>query len=202
MFSGLVEDVGQVTEVSERQGSRRLGIRTELAGEPNREGDSVAVNGVCLSVAELGAGQFWFDVVAETLDRSTLGRVLAGSQVNLERALRVGDRLGGHLVNGHVDGIARVDSIDHNGEDRRIRLTTEERLLRFLPEKGSVTLAGVSLTLSAADGRGFEVALIPLTLEETTLGALAAGDRLNLEVDLVARYLERLTRARIDEDDA
>ncbi len=155
-----------------------------------------------MTVVDTGDGTFGVDVMPESLVRTTLGTLRPGSRVNLERALRVGDRLGGHLVSGHVDGIARVDSIDAGGADRRIRLTTEGRLLRYLPEKGSLTLAGVSLTLSAGDARGFEVALIPVTLEETTLGALATGDRLNLEVDLVARYLERLTRARIDEDDA
>ncbi len=192
MFSGLVEDVGQVTEVSERQGSRRLGIRTELAGEPNREGDSVAVNGVCLSVAELGAGQFWFDVVAETLDRSTLGRVLAGSQVNLERALRVGDRLGGHVVQGHVDCTALILDVRQSGDDYRLQVGFEPEIERLVAVKGSVTLDGVSLTVTGLDRLGFEVALVPYTLERTNLGAVRAGDRVNVEADVLARYLDRL----------
>ena len=192
MFSGLVEDVGQVTEVSERQGSRRLGIRTELAGEPNREGDSVAVNGVCLSVAELGAGQFWFDVVAETLDRSTLGRVQVGSQVNLERALRVGDRLGGHVVQGHVDCTALILDVRQSGDDYRLQVGFEPEIERLVAVKGSVTLDGVSLTVSGLDRLGFEVALVPYTLERTNLGAVRAGDRVNVEADVLARYLDRL----------
>ena len=192
MFSGLVEDVGQVTEVSERQGSRRLGIRTELAGEPNREGDSVAVNGVCLSVAELGAGQFWFDVVAETLDRSTLGRVLAGSQVNLERALRVGDRLGGHVVQGHVDCTAPILDLRQRGDDYRLQVGFEPTIEHLVAVKGSVTLDGVSLTVTGLDRLGFEVALVPYTLERTNLGALRTGDLVNVEADVLARYLDRL----------
>ena len=200
MFTGLVQTIGKVIATeSAAEACTRLVVAAEL-GELVL-GESVSIDGACMTVADTADGTFGVDVIPESLARTTLGDLRPGSRVNLERALRVGDRLGGHLVSGHVDGIARVDSIDHTGEDRRIRLTTEGRLLRYLPEKGSVTLAGVSLTLSAADGRGFAVALIPVTLEETTLGALATGDRLNLEVDLVARYLERLTRARIDEDD-
>ena len=201
MFTGLVQTIGEVIVAeSGVEACTRLVVAAEL-GELVH-GESVSIDGACMTVADTGNGTFRVDVMPESLTRTTLGDLRPGSRVNLERALRAGDRLGGHLVSGHVDGIARVDSIDHNGEDHRVRLTTAIRLLRYLPEKGSVTLAGVSLTVSAAAGPGFEVALIPVTLEETTLGALATGDCLNLEVDLVARYLERLIRARIDEDDA
>ena len=201
MFTGLVQTIGEVIAAeSGAEACTRLDVAAEL-GELVH-GESVSIDGACMTVAATGNGTFGVEVMPESLARTTLGNLRPGSRVNLERALRVGDRLGGHLVSGHVDGIARVDSIDHNGEDHRVRLTTTARLLRYLPEKGSVTLAGVSLTVSAADSRSFEVALIPVTLEQTTLGALTIGDCLNLEVDLVARYLERLTRARIDEDDA
>ena len=201
MFTGLVQTIGEVIAVEgEAKACTRLVVAAEL-GELVH-GESVSIDGACMTVADSGSGRFGVDVMPESLARTTLGDLRPGSRVNLERALRVGERLGGHLVSGHVDGIAWVDSIDHIGEDHRVRLTTAPRLLRYLPEKGSVTLAGVSLTVSAAEALGFEVALIPVTLEETTLGALATGDRLNLEVDLVARYLERLTQARIDEDDA
>lgn len=201
MFTGLVQTIGKVIAAeSGAEACTRLVVAAGL-GELVR-GESVSIDGACMTVVDTGDGTFGVDVMPESLVRTTLGTLRPGSRVNLERALRVGDRLGGHLVSGHVDGVARVESIDAGGADRRIRLTTEDRLLRYLPEKGSLTLAGVSLTLSAGDAGGFEVALIPVTLEQTTLGALTAGDRLNLEVDLVARYLERLTRARNDEDDA
>jgi riboflavin synthase len=164
------------------------------------QGESIAIDGACMTVATADRGRFEVDVMPESLACTTLGDLRSGSRVNLERALQVGDRLGGHFVSGHVDGIARVDSIRRVGEDHRVKLEARRDLLRYLPHKGSVTLAGVSLTISAAADRGFEVALIPLTLKATTLGALRAGDRLNLEVDLVARYLERLTRETINED--
>jgi len=201
MFTGLVESIGEVvTAESGPQECTRLVVAARL--EQLAHGESVSIDGACMTVADAGAETFAVDVMPESLGRTTLGGLGPGSRVNLERALRVGDRLGGHLVSGHVDGLARVESIERSGEDHRVRLSTAAPLLRYLPEKGSVTLAGVSLTVSAADDGGFEVALIPVTLAETTLGTLARGDRLNLEVDQVARYLERLTRARIDEDNA
>jgi len=201
MFTGLVHTIGEVTASDGRSGAcTRLVVAAGL--EELVHGESVSIDGACMTVAASGAGTFGVDVMPESLARTTLGDLRPGRLVNIERALRVGDRLGGHLVGGHIDGIARVDSSDRSGEDHRVRFTTAASLLRHLPKKGSVTLAGVSLTISADDESGFEVALIPVTLEETTLGALAGGDRLNLEVDLVARYLERLFGPRIDEDDA
>ena len=201
MFTGLVQVIGEVLAAESRpQECTRLVVAARL--DELVHGESISIDGACMTVADAGPAKFAVDVMPESLARTTLGGLRPGSRVNLERALRVGDRLGGHLVSGHVDGLARVESIDRSGEDHRVRLTTAAGLLRYLPEKGSVTLAGVSLTVSAAADRGFEVALIPVTLAETTLGTLDAGDRLNLEVDQVARYLERLTRARIDEDNS
>ena len=200
MFTGLIQTIGVVVSAdSGTDACTRLVVSAEL-GEL-AHGESVSIEGACMTVAESAAGRFGVDVMPESLARTTLGDLRPGDRVNLERALRVGDRLGGHLVSGHIDGLAQVESIERSGEDHRVRLTAAASLLRYLPEKGSVTLAGVSLTVSAADDSGFEVALIPVTLEETTLGALAPGGRLNLEVDLVARYLERLNRPRNDEDD-
>ena len=199
MFTGLVERTGDVVSVeSAADACTRLVVTADLG--TLAQGESIAIDGACMTVAEAGDGRFDVDVMPESLACTTLGELCVGSRVNLERSLRVGDRLGGHFVSGHVDGLAHVDSIRRVGEDHRVRLEAPRELLRYLPHKGSVTLAGVSLTVSAADDRGFEVALIPLTLTATTLGVLRAGDRLNLEVDLVARYLERLTRDTINEE--
>jgi riboflavin synthase len=201
MFTGLVHTIGEVTASDGRSGAcTRLVVAAAL--DDLVHGESLSIDGACMTVAECASGTFGVDVMPESLSRTTFGDLRPGARVNIERALRVGDRLGGHLVSGHVDGIAHIESIDRSGEDHRVRLAVAAPLLRYLPEKGSVTLSGVSLTISAADDRGFEVALIPVTLEHTTLGSLAGGDRLNLEVDLVARYLERLIGPRIDEDNA
>lgn len=201
MFTGLIQAMGEVAAIDGAPGTcKRLRVAADT-GELVH-GESIAIDGACMTVAEPGTGSFAVDVMPESLDRTTLGALRPGDRVNLERALRVGDRLGGHFVSGHIDGMARVDSIERRGEDHRVRLQPPPALLRYIAEKGSVTLAGVSLTVSAVGGGGFEVALIPVTLQETTLGALSEGDRLNLEVDLVARYLERLTRARAHEDEA
>jgi len=189
----LVEAMGRVASVEPTaEGCTRLTIESRLGTWEH--GESVAVDGACMSVAVPADGAFGVDVMPESLALTTLGSLRPGDAVNLERALRVGDRLGGHFVSGHVDGIARVASIHRSGEDHRVRLIPAAGFLRYLPVKGSVTLAGVSLTLSGADADGVEVALIPLTLEQTTLGALREGDGVNLEVDVVARYLERLIR--------
>jgi len=199
MFTGLVQSTGNIVSAG---GPADACIRLVVASDLGTlvHGESIAIDGACMTVADSSAGRFGVDVMPESLTRTTLGDLRAGSRVNLELALRLGDRLGGHLVSGHVDGIVRVDSLRRAGDDHRVRLETSPELLRYLPEKGSVTLAGVSLTISAADDRGFEVALIPVTLAQTTLGALQVGDRLNLEVDLMARYLERLTRHASDEE--
>ena len=185
MFTGLVREVGAVASF---QGGR-LVVATALAAEL---GDSVAVDGVCLTVVEHGGGRLAFDVVPETLDRVKP----FGDRVNLEPALRAGDPLGGHYVQGHVDGIGRVVSVEPETDGVRVRVEPPAELLRYLVEKGSVAVEGVSLTVAAVDETGFEIALIPHTLAETTLASLTPGRRVNLEVDVLAKYVERLLAAR------
>jgi riboflavin synthase len=196
MFTGLVETMGRVAEVSRRGGALRLGIASSLPVADMREGESVAVDGVCLTVVALRGDRFLADVVPETLRRSTLAEVRPGRQVNLERALRLGDRLGGHLVQGHVDATAPLRAVHRRGGDYRLEVALVDEIRPYVAFKGSVALQGVSLTVAAVGPEGFEVALVPETLERTTLGSLGRGDRLNVEVDLLARYLERLLEGR------
>lgn len=192
MFTGLIEAVGKVVEFSPGRGSSRIAITSPLPISELQEGDSVSVNGVCLTVAQRRRDRFFADVVAETLGRSTLKKLRPGARVNLERAMQVGDRLGGHFVSGHVDDTVAVQRIQKRGNDWRLRLELPGILARYVASKGSVALDGVSLTVASLDASGFEIALVPHTLEQTTLGGLRTGDELNLEVDLLARYLERL----------
>lgn len=197
MFTGIVQTVGTVSRITPLQAGCRLRIDCP-ALEPShwQEGDSVAVAGCCLTALDIDEQGFSADLSAETLARTSLGTLETGDAVNLEPALALGDRLGGHLVSGHVDGLAEVVSIDVSGESRIVRLRVPENLASFIAEKGSVTLDGVSLTVNAVEDHEFEVNLIPHTLAETTLGRLARGARVNLEVDLLARYIERLLGAR------
>ena len=192
MFTGLVMDLGEVTEVEDTGDGVRLHVRTTLTPEVS-PGDSVAINGVCLTATRVDDEAFAADVMHETLDRSSLGAAREGARVNVELPLRASDRLGGHVVQGHVDGTGRVAGIREDGFARRVRVEPEEEgLLRYVVEKGSIAVDGVSLTVAALDERGFEVSLIPETLERTTLGTAESGQRVNLEVDVLAKYVERL----------
>ena len=190
MFTGLVECVGVLRGRSPRGPGVRLGFEVPLAGLVL--GESVAVNGACLTVVGTQSDGFEADVTVETLERTTLGRLAPGDRVNLERAVRAGDRLGGHLVQGHVDGIAEVLHTERAGEALRARIGCAPSLLRFVAEKGSVALDGVSLTVNSVEAGSFSVMLIPHTLAVTTLGGVTPGSAFNLEVDLVARYVARL----------
>jgi riboflavin synthase len=191
MFTGIVQEVGAVEGLDAGDEGTRLSIATSLAGDL-REGDSVAVEGVCLTATSVAAGGFHADVMNQTLSLTTLGEPDGGSPVNLEPALRAGEPLGGHIVQGHVDGVGEVRSLAADGFARRVRIGVPGGLERYLVEHGSVTVAGVSLTVAGLDEDWFEVSLIPETLERTTLGALQEGARVNLELDVVARYVERL----------
>lgn len=191
MFTGLVAETGKVRALERSPRGTALEVETALAGQL-REGDSVAVQGVCLTAVSIRDGVFRADVIAETLARSSLGRLRPGDRVNLELPLRPADRLGGHVVQGHVDGIGTVESIWEEGFSRRLTIFAEPRLCRYLVEKGSVALDGVSLTVADADEDRFELALIPETTTRTTLGELSPGDLVNIEVDLLAKYVERL----------
>jgi riboflavin synthase len=199
MFTGIVQEIGSVRSVEARAGKENAqDCRLEIAfGLIARErlnlGDSICVDGVCLTVAELSAASFFADVSGETLRVTTLGDRRAGARVNLEPALRAGDSLGGHWVSGHVDGIAEVLSTTEDARSLRVDLAAPRGLARYIARKGSVTLDGVSLTVNAVDGVNFSINLIPHTLTVTTLGSLAPGSRLNLEIDLLARYVERLS---------
>jgi len=190
MFTGLVETTGLLRTRSERGPGMRLGFEASL-GELAL-GESVCVSGACLTVVEARPGGFDVEVTAETLDRTTLGRLALGDPVNLERALRAGDRLGGHFVAGHVDGLAEVLETKQVGDAVDVRLGTPASLLRYVATKGSVTLDGVSLTVNGVEAGAFSIMLIPHTLAVTTLRELRVGRALNLEVDLVARYVARL----------
>lgn len=191
MFTGIVEEVGSVTAVDAGEAGTRLGIAASLAGEL-REGDSVCVAGVCLTATAVRGDGFDADVMNQTLSLTTLGELEAGSRVNLEPALAAGRPLGGHIVQGHVDGVGEVRTLAQDGFARRLRVRVPAELERYLIEHGSVTVSGVSLTVAGLGDGEFEVSLIPETLERTTLGELQEGDRVNLEVDVVARYVERL----------
>jgi riboflavin synthase len=191
MFTGLVESTAQVRSVQPDGDGVRLEVETPLAAEL-RHGDSIAVNGVCLTAVEPGGDRFRADVMAETLRRSSLGPLGAGDEVNVELALRAGDRLGGHVVQGHVDGTGTVESLTDEGFARVVRIAAPAELLRYVVEKGSIAVDGVSLTVASVDDAGFSVSLIPETLERTTLGGATAGRVVNLEVDVLAKYVEKL----------
>jgi riboflavin synthase len=190
MFTGLVMDLGVVERIERDGDGARLRIASTLAPEIS-PGDSVAVNGVCLTAVDVADGSFSVDVMNETLARSSIAG--EGGRVNLELPLRPADRLGGHVVQGHVDGTGRVAGVEEDGFARRVRVEPDdEGLLRYVVEKGSIAVDGVSLTVAALDDRGFEVSLIPETLERTNLGTAEPGTTVNLEVDVLAKYVERL----------
>ena len=194
MFTGIVRERGRVVSAERNGGGVRLRIAARATADA-RPGDSIAVNGCCLTATAADGETLDFDAVPETIARTTLGGLVEGAEVNLEPALRAGEPLGGHFVQGHVDGRARVTAFEPEGEGARVRLELEPGLLRYCVEKGSIALDGVSLTVAALRDDGIEIALVPFTLEHTTLGALAPGDEVNVEVDLLAKYAERLGSA-------
>jgi riboflavin synthase len=191
VFTGLVQGLGRIGAIERSGDGARLTIETPLVSEL-RTGDSVAVNGVCLTATSLQDGSFVADAMNETLSRSALGGLQDGAPVNLELPLRAGDRLGGHVVQGHVDAVGEVVSVADDGFARRIRIEAPPDLLRYVIEKGSIAVDGVSLTVAECDSRSFTVSLIPETLQRTNLGHAGTGDRVNLEVDVLAKYVEKL----------
>jgi riboflavin synthase len=199
MFTGIVQEVGVIRRSEARAGvsgpeDRRIEVGfAGIARERLNPGDSICVDGVCLTVAELGATSFHADVSSETLRVTTLGGKLLDARVNLEPSLRAGDSLGGHWVSGHVDGVAEVLATSNDARSLRVEFAAPKSLARYIARKGSVTLDGVSLTVNEVDGHRFSINLIPHTLEVTTLASLGAGVRVNLEIDLLARYVERLS---------
>jgi riboflavin synthase len=192
MFTGLVEEVGTIAAISPIGTGARVAIRARVVREGLAIGDSIAVNGACLTAIELHPDGFVIDAVAETLRRTTLGDAQPGDRVNLERALALGGRLGGHLVQGHIDGTGAVASAIRDGEAVKLRVEAPKALMRYIVEKGSIAVDGVSLTVAARDATGLTIALIPHTVAVTTLGPERVGGRVNLEVDLVAKYVEAL----------
>jgi len=192
MFTGIVRERARITSVEPRGEGLLLRVAVEATADGLAPGDSVAVNGVCLTAERTDAGELAFWAGSETLSRTTLAGLQAGGEVNLEPALRAGDPLGGHLVQGHVDAVGRVRRVELEGEGARVWFDAPDQVLRYCAEKGSVTVDGVSLTVAALDDDGFAVALVPFTLDATTLGALGERDEVNLEADVLAKYVERL----------
>ncbi|MFB7179375.1 riboflavin synthase [Streptomyces sp. NPDC056257] len=198
MFTGIVEELGEVTAVEQLEEASRFRLRGPLVTEGAKHGDSIAVNGVCLTVVETADGEFTADVMQETLNRSSLGALSKGSRVNLERPMALGGRLGGHLVQGHVDGTGEILSRTPSEHWEIVKVALPENLSRYVVEKGSITVDGVSLTVVEAAADWFTISLIPTTLALTTLGTKQAGDPVNLEVDVLAKYVERLLAAGVD----
>ena len=196
MFTGIVREVGTVAAVTGGDEGLRLEIEAPATAPLVDVGGSVAINGVCLTAERVDADRLTFHAVPETLSRSTLGEIARGAAVNLEPALRAGDAMGGHIVQGHVDGVGRVQSIEFEGEGLRVIVEASDDTLRYCVEKGSITVEGVSLTVAELHGDAFGVALIPHTIAETTLARLVPGQRVNLEVDVLAKYVERLLAHR------
>ena len=196
MFTGIVEGTGRITDVESGADERTFRIAADKVLDGMQPGDSIAVNGVCLTTIAVAPGCVDVTAVPETLDRSNLGDLGEGSAVNLERPMSAAGRFDGHIVQGHVDGVATVAAISEEGDSRRFRFSAEPGVLRYVVEKGSITVDGVSLTVTAVAADHFELVLIPHTLAVTTLGSRQAGDRVNVEVDILAKYVERLLEDR------
>lgn len=192
MFTGIIEELGDVVELAATADGARLTVRAPHAVSDAGHGDSISVSGVCLTVVDQGPDWFTADVMGVTLDMSTLGSLAAGARVNIERAMQVGDRLGGHIVQGHIDGTSAVLSVTDEGSWSILRFSLSEELAPLVARKGSIAVHGVSLTVSAVGRNWFEVSLIPETLTATTLGALAVGDSVNIETDILARHVARM----------
>ena len=200
MFTGIVEERGEVVAVQDLPDAARVTIAGPLVTSDAKLGDSISVNGVCLTVVEVGGGAFTADVMRETLERSSLDKIATGDPVNLERAAMVGQRLGGHIVQGHVDGTGVILARQPSAHWELVRIGLPAHLARYLVEKGSITVDGVSLTVVEVRDDEFSVSLIPETLRATTLGARTPGDLVNLEVDVVAKYVERLTAPHLEQN--
>jgi riboflavin synthase len=197
MFTGIVEELGRVAAIQALPDNAiRITIEGPTVLSDANLGDSICVNGVCLTVAEQSGDQFTADVMSETINRTTIGDLLAGSQVNLERPVTLATRLGGHLVQGHVDAVGTVSAREHSENWDVVTITPPKELLKYVVEKGSITIDGTSLTVSGVTDSTFSVSLIPATLEKTTLGIRQIGDRVNLEVDVLAKYVEKLVAAQ------
>ncbi len=192
MFTGIVEEQGELLSMERGTASAVLSIRAKKVLEQTKVGDSIAVNGVCLTVTKLASDRFYADVMAETLRRSSLGELHVGGRVNLERALAAGERMGGHIVSGHIDGTGRILSVRTEDNAVWYRIAAEQRILRLIVEKGSVAIDGISLTVATVSSDSFEVSVIPHTREVTTLATKKAGDTVNLENDIIGKYVERL----------
>jgi riboflavin synthase len=193
MFTGLIEDTGRVASLQRRGEAGFLAVETALPTAEIAIGDSVAVNGACLTVTAISLHTLTFDVSPESLSRTTIGKLRSGSAVNLERALRLGDRLGGHIVSGHIDCAGQLIRAENRAGNHQLQFTLPPEHARYLVEKGSVTIDGISLTINAVSQDGFSVNIIPHTYSSTTLGQLKVGDRVNIETDIIGKYVERLT---------
>jgi riboflavin synthase len=198
VFTGLVEEVGKIERVEGATGGRRIAVAADLLDEELPLGASLAVDGVCLTVVEWKKGRVALDVGPETLQRTTIGELQAGASVNLERPLRLGDRLGGHMVAGHVDAVGRIERVTPRGDAVDVFVAADAALLRYVVEKGSIAMDGISLTVNQVDARGFAVSIIPHTQTATTLTKKGAGARVNLEVDLIGKYVEKLVAPHRD----
>jgi riboflavin synthase len=192
VFTGIVEELGEITEIDVEAAGAHLGVRAPKLAPLANIGDSISISGACLTVVSIDNGVLRFDAVPETLSRTSLGTLAVGDPVNLEDALRAGEPFGGHMVQGHVDGVGTVAAIEPEGDGFRITIQTPRELLRYLAEKGSIGVAGISLTVAALRDDGFEVAVIPHTWNSTTVSRWKVGDPVNLEVDVIAKYVERL----------
>jgi riboflavin synthase len=192
MFTGIIRERGRVAEVRGDDEARYLRIDAPGTASQLAVGDSVSVDGCCLTVTEVADGHFAVTAVPESISRTTLGALAPGHEVNLETATRAGEPLGGHYVQGHVDGVGHVESVEPQEEGSRMRIAPPPELIRYCVEKGSIAVGGVSLTIAALNDGAFEVALVPHTLEQTTLGRVQPGDALNIEVDILAKYVEKL----------
>ena len=199
MFTGIIETIGTVRSASKRNDGLRLAVDAGVVAEGAKPGDSVSVNGACLTAAAIAGDTIEFDVVPETAERTGLRLLAPGHKVNLERPLRVGDRLSGHIVQGHVDGTGSVRDVRRRGESVEMEVAADRDLLRYVVVKGSIAVDGVSLTVAGVGDDGFQVALIPTTLAQTTLGLRKPGDQVNLETDILAKYVERISTARASE---
>ncbi|MEO3884938.1 riboflavin synthase [Nonomuraea sp. B5E05] len=196
MFTGIIEEKGEVVAIERSGGGALLAVRGPLVTSDARHGDSIAVNGVCLTVVTVEDDVFTVDVIRESLDRSSLGALIEGSAVNLERSVRADQRLGGHIVQGHVDGTATLLSREPGESWDDVRFSLPEPLARYVAEKGSIAIDGISLTVTTVDDESFGVSLIPTTLKLTTLGDRQVGDMVNIEVDVIAKYVERLVATK------